>query len=514
MAYSILIKNGTILDGTGKAPYLTDIGITDDKIKDIGDLSEESALEIIDAKDLYVSPGFIDLTNHSDTYGSIFSMPSQESLLMQGITTILMGNCGESLAPISKKEELSELDIWKQISSLNVDWNSISEYYRRLEEISIGVNAGTLIGLNTLLRGSNNIEEALLLLNRGLEEGAWGMSANLSVINSMPRENLLRLLSIVKKHNTLFKIHLADEGRNLLPSVSQAITLARESGARTVISHFKAIGRVAWKDFDKALNMIKNAKSEGAEIYFDVFPYLRTGSMLLSFLPQWARFGATNIILQNLENLEFKNKLLASLKKATLHADRITIASAGVDKNVVGETLAEVAAKTGFAPEEAIVELLKINHLNVNVFGQTLKGKNLFSTLRTDGVVLSSDGAGYNVDARLTGDLIHPRSFGAHARFFNSISGRAGLSIEEAVRLMTFLPAQIFGLHNRGIIQKNYIADLTIFHPEGFKDMATYKNPFQYASGMKFVVLDGKIIIRDGDFQNIKAGKILRKRVS
>ncbi|MBI2021159.1 amidohydrolase family protein [Candidatus Giovannonibacteria bacterium] len=514
--YSILIRNGIILDGTGNKPYRADIGITEDKIKDIGDLSNATANEIINAMDYVVCPGFIDLTSHSDTYGTIFSSLGQESMLKQGVTTILVGNCGESLAPILNKDSLSNLSLWSKIGGFNINWNSMDGYYSALEKNGIGTNFGSLVGTNTLLKNSKNIGEASLLLRRSFEEGAWGLSSNLSVNGSENgfRVNLLELLRVVKEWSGVHKVHLADEGRNLLPSVSVFISIARESGAKTVISHFKAIGRAAWKDFNKALQMIMRAKEEGVEIYIDTFPYLRTGSMLLSLIPGWAKSGSREEVLKNFADAEFVKKIITNLENITLHPEKIVIASALRDKNIVGRTLAEVSEAAGIRPEEMIIEILKVNELNVNIFGQTLHEKNLFELLKNKDVFISSDGAGYNLDSQNFGDLVHPRSFGSYARFFSKIGKEAELSPEEIIMRFSSMPAKVLGISDRGQIKEKFVADIAIFDPEAFKDTATYKNPFRYAEGMKFVIVGGKIALRDGEFENKKAGAALRKRGS
>ncbi len=497
MAYSLLIKNGVIVDGTGSAPYLADIGVNDDRIADIGNLNGANADEIIDASNLYIAPGFIDLTNHGDVYGSIFTSPGQESLLNQGITTVLLGNCGESLAPIIKKESFGDLERWTTGFSIPINWTGVGEYLGTLESLKIGVNVATLVGQSTLKRNAKDIDEMSLLLERALAEGAYGLSSNFNFAqrDGGAEEETIRLLKIVKKYDALYKLHLRDEGKDFLPSVNFVLNLARETGVRTAISHLKAVGRSTWREFDKALSIIRRGQEEGIPIYFDVFPYLRTGSMLISLLPAWVREEKSDILLQKLNDEAFANALIADLKKMTLHPEKILIASAFKDKSVVGKTLKEIGERTGKLPEEVIPEILKINELKVTIFGKTLNGKNLLNALKDPKSAVATDGAGYEIDfARFGGgDLAHPRSFGAYPRFLNKISSKAGLKIETAVRKITALPAEILGLRDRGVIRRKNIADLVIFHPEEFKDLATYKNPYQYSEGMKFLILNGKL---------------------
>src|SRR3989338_9436490 len=205
MAFSILIKNGTVIDGSGNAPYSADIGVSADRIAKIGNLSGEAAERIIDATNLYVTPGFVDITNHSDVYGTLFFVPSQESLLRQGVTTILVGNCGESLAPVARRESLLGLERWTTGFSVPINWNSLSEYYKNIENFGVGLNVATLVGQETLKRNAKTLEEKVFLLEGAMKEGAWGISSNFSFAErgSAADDEILALLKIVKKYGWL-----------------------------------------------------------------------------------------------------------------------------------------------------------------------------------------------------------------------------------------------------------------------------------------------------------------------
>ena len=514
MAYSVLIKNGTIIDGAGRAPYLADIGIAEDRIKDIGDLSGAKAETVVDATGLLVTPGFIDITNHSDTYGTLFSDPHQESLLLQGITTILLGNCGESLAPIANQKALAELERWVHVP-FNADWNTMGEYLARLSRLGMGLNTASLVGQETLRRSAGTTEEMVYLLTQAMSEGALGMSSNFSLthFSEALEQETLALLAVVQKHNGLHKIHLRDEGKNFLPAIVSVLNLARKSGARTIISHFKAIGKSAWHDCDRALRMIEKTRNEeGLNISFDVFPYLRTGSMLISLLPEWAREGDITTILARLRDPALRQHLVSDLQKITLHSDRILFASALEDKSIIGKTLAYVAEQTGKSAEETLVDILIVNNLNVTIFGKTIHGTNLIKNLQNTFSIVSTDGAGYNISLKQTKNLAHPRSFGAYARFFHLIAPTAKIPPEHAIEKMTSLPARALGLKDRGVLQKNYVADIAVFHPEEFKDRASYLKPYQYAEGMRHVFVSGMHAVKDGVPQEHAFGKVIAKK--
>lgn len=515
MAYSILIKNGLIADGKGGEPFRGDIAISNDKIADIGPNLGTGAEKIIEAGGFCVSPGFIDITNHSDVYGTLFFAPMQESMLMQGVTTILVGNCGQSLAPLITKNAINDLERWTTGFSVPIDWTEMKDFHKTLEKVGTGVNVATLVGQETLKRNSEKIEPALILLDSALRDGAWGLSSNFNFAAwSQDLEfETLELLKIVKKYDALYKVHLRDEGKDFLPSVAAVLRLARLSGARTVISHFKAVGRGAWKDFDGALKMIKVAEGEGLQISFDFFPYLRTGSMLVSLLPTWAKSGSGEEILRRVSDKYTKEQILDSLNKMTIHPERIMIASASHDKPIVGKTLKEISENSGMMPEELIIEILKISQLNVTVFGCTINQKNLLKAASYPGSIVSSDGAGYNLAFKNSGDLAHPRSFGAFPRFLGLVSKKAGIGLGEAIRKMTAFPAEKIGLHNRGLIAKGQIADIAAFTSD-FKDQGTYKNPYNYADGVKFLILSGRLAIENGAINHSRNGKVLIKNKS
>lgn len=499
MSYSILIKNGTVIDGTGEPAKKADVAVTGNHISDIGNLKGASAAKIIDATGKYITPGFIDLTNHSDTYGTIFANPKQESMLAQGVTTSLFGNCGESLAPLVKKDTMEGLGRWLTGAAINTDWNSTAEYHEALSELRPGLNVATLIGQNTLKRNINDSAEAVILLEAAMRDGAWGLSSNFSFTTEGQylSAETLKLLEVVKSHDGLYKIHLQDEGKNFLPSLVSVVDFARRSKVRTVVSHFKALGKGAWHDFPKAIKIISNARADGVEIYFDFFPYARAGSMLLNILPSWAREGTDEEILRKLSDSGTVEQIISQLQTQTLHANRILIVSAKNDKKNVGKTLETIASAVGMAPENVIIELLKINDLNVSFLGKTILPKNILHAAEYKESVLASDGAGYDLLFSKLGDLVHPRSFGAFPRFWHKIAPKSGVSKEEAIYKMTLLPAKILGLSDRGQIHKNFIADIAVFDAENFRDRATYKTPFRFPDGLNYLLVNGQLAKSD-----------------
>jgi N-acyl-D-amino-acid deacylase len=520
--YNVIIKNGMVFDGKGSKPERIDVAVAGDEIKKIGDLNNESADKIIDAADKYVAPGFIDLTSHSDTHWTLFTYPFQESLLRQGITTILGGNCGTSVAPFLGKVSLEEIQRWVDISRININWQTMDEFLSQLENFKISLNFATLVGLNTIQRAVNNdINQMEYLIRNSLNEGAFGISTNLGLypVKSLKDEELIKLFNTVEKENFLTKHHLEDEGENILPAVSRLISIARKSGTKMHISHFKALGKNSWRFFSEAIEMIKRAREEGLKLTCDFFPYTKTGSSLFTFLPSWIKKLTSEEVSEILKPGPDKRRsdLIEYLKELTLHYDKIIIASASSKLGFVGKTIEQLSKDSGLSGEEIILSLFDTNNLRVSIFNEVISLENIERIAKEEFSAIASDGVGYdvssiNLPARGL-DLPHPRSFGAFPRAFNLLIKKNPLfNWEEIIYKMSGLPANILDLKNRGTIQKGSKADIVIFDPKEISDYATYDNPFQYSQGVKNVLVNGTLVLDNEKLTGQLAGYVLRKK--
>ncbi len=521
-SYSIIIKNGLVLDGTGGSSKQTDIGISADKIKQVGDLKNDAAPVVIDASNKYVSPGFIDLTTHSDTHWTLFSQITQESFIRQGVTTILGGHGGSSLAPLVKAEDIATIQKWVDISKININWQSVKEFLSELEQHQIGVNFGTFVGYGTLRRGilgeqsraaqNNEIAEMQYLAEKSLKEGAFGISTNLGAAHQHPatNEEIVEILKVAKSAKTIAAHHLEDEGKNILPAISRLLSMTRNSGVHSHINHFKAIGKTAWSYFPQGLEMIEEAHKENVQMTCDFFPYTRTGSNLYMLLPEWARESGKKHILELIKGKERKH-LLDSLKELTLHYDRITIASTLHDLDGIGKTILELSQSAGIPPEEIILNLLEVNDLQVAIFNDAISEENIELLAKKDYSMIASDGVGYSGTYRVKTDLPHPRSFGAFPRAFSILVKDKGiLTWENAVYKMTGFPAKILGISDRGIIAKGAYADIVIFDPETINDRTSYINPYQFPIGIDYVLVNGVIALKENSLTGENRGRILR----
>ncbi len=522
-AYSYIIKGGTIVDGSGSPMYKGDVGIYGEIIKEVGSMGRGRATRVIDATGKYITPGFIDVTNHSDTHWTLFTYQAQENLLAQGITTIIGGACGSSLAPIVDQRAISHIQKWTDASNFNINWRSMEEFYNELGKRSIGVNVGSMVGYSTLRNNvaTDNVKELArqdlesmkLLLKRSLDEGAFGLSIGLSYLpNTLAtQEEVIELARIVAEAGKVVSIHMRNEGRRLLASVAEVINIARSSGAQVHIAHLKAIGRKAWQDFPKALTIIRKArKYENLPISVDFFPYLRTGSLLSNLLPEWIMEGGQPGAIAMLSDKSKRESVLETIKSLTLHYDKIVIAEAQKDKKIIGKTIADISAQSGLSLEETFIQILVVNGLSVTIFSKTLKSKHLVTIAKEPYSMFASDGVG---DPKGRKDLTHPRSYGAAPRYLDRLVRKSKvLSWEEAVKRMTAVPAAHLGIAGeRGSIKKGAFADIVVIDPDGIRDTATYNDPYQYPKGIEYVFTNGRLAIEKGAPTGALAGKILRR---
>ncbi len=524
-SYSFIIKNGIVLDGTGEKPkHQADIAVKDDKIIKIGNLKNQEADTMIDASNLYVAPGFIDMTTHSDTHWTLISQPLQESFIRQGVTTIIGGHGGISLAPIIKQRANELLGRWTDVSEISLNWRSIGEFFDELKKHNLGVNFGTFIGLENLRKNileeskpasKKDIKNLCAWLESAFKEGALGLSTNLGTQEgrTASNEELIELMKIVAKSDAISAHHLEDEGKNLLPAISRVIMLLRASVSKGHIAHFKALGRTAWENFDNALNMIELARKDGVTLTCDFFPYTRTGSSLTSLLPSWILAENKEKILEMFKDPQIQQDLTEYLQSLTLHYERIIIASTLKQTGSTGKSIKEISLSSGLNEEKVILDILSVNELQVAIFNEAIAPEHLGSLCGKPYVMFASDGTGYEIQKiKDKNDFAHPRSFGTFPKFFSEfLREKSLITWEEAVYKMSGLPAKTLGLKKRGTLAEKNYADIAIFNPLEIRDKSTYDNPFKYAEGMEHVFINGELVLSKNEIKKEGAGKIIKK---
>lgn len=514
--YDVVIKNTNVFDGLKSKKYVADVGISNGKIKDIGSIKITKTRKLVNGNGLFLCPGFIDINNHSDTYLSLFNN-SLESLLRQGITTIIGGNCGSSLAPLTSGDMIKSIQKWADISEINLNWLSFKEFLNEIEKKGITVNFGSLVGHSTLRRGVIGEEVRLLktkeleivkdLLEKALKQGAFGLSTGLvySHAKIASSKELIELAKVVASRKGIYATHIRGEAEELLPAIEETVEISKHVSVE--ISHLKAMGKKFWPNMKKALSLI-----EKANINFDVYPYTVTGSVLYILLPDWVAEGGKEMMLKRLKNN--KEKIIKEMQeKKDYEYDKIIISISPTDKTFIGKKITDIAKAQGVGVEEAIINMLIASQGRIITFLDTLDEYNVETAMSHDLSFISSNGAGYDLDYyKKKGELVHPRCFGAFPRFLGKyVRNEQLLDWEEAIYKISGGPAKKLGLKNRGVIKKGNWADLVLINPRSIIDNATFVNPYQYPSGVEYVFVNGQMAVEKGSFTGIKAGRVLRK---
>ncbi|MBX4204659.1 MAG: D-aminoacylase [Candidatus Doudnabacteria bacterium] len=506
--FDILLKNGEIIDGTGKKPkFKSDVAITGGKISEIAEnIPESKAKVVIDTGGKFIVPGFIDIQNHSDAYWTLFDEPDQLSLISQGITSIIVGNCGSSLAPLTSTEAIKTIQKWHNLAGININWSTFAEFLRSMHQ-KTAVNVGSLVGHATLRRGllgdqvrkatSDEIQIMDKLLSQSLEQGALGLSLGLVYAHEVnsTAEELLELSKNLKTREAYLSVHLRSEGAHVLESLDEVIEIAKKAGVALKISHFKIQNQKNWHLGKQALKKIEDAYHSGLDISFDVYPYHTSWSVLYTYLPKWAYEGGRQEILRMMASPVERKKILEYLKTQEYDYKNITVATSENNSGFIGKTVADIAANSGVSGAEALLNILTACKTQAVAFDRNLSDELVDELLASPLGMIATDGAGYTAQ---TENLVHPRCYGAMPRFLSWVREKKKISWEEAIRKITSEPARLIKITDRGTIAKNLIADLVVIDPKKVSDQATYEHPFQLSFGIDSVIVNGQIAYYDG----------------
>ncbi|KKP80313.1 MAG: hypothetical protein A2271_04525 [Candidatus Moranbacteria bacterium RIFOXYA12_FULL_35_19] len=522
--YDILIKNGKIIDGTGKLGFFADVAIKEDKIIKIGELHNEKGEIEIDAMGKIVCPGFVDVNNHSDTFWQIFLNPDLESLAYQGITTIIGGACGSSLAPLATPLTIESIQKWVDLRNINFSWLSMKEFLKIMEVKKISVNFATLVGHENLRRGilknelrSLNPKEIKFIektFQDSLQAGALGLSTGLVYTHARlaTSEELMNLANIVKKYDGVYVTHIRDEAREVIESVEEAIKIGREVKMKLHIAHLKIMGKENWKKMNEVLEHISLAKKSGIDISFDVYPYTNTGSVLYAMLPSWVAEGGRKIMLHRLKDPAIRIKVITEMKKSGFEYEKIEIASSLMDKTLTSRKITEIAISQNKTVEEAIIDVLIASEGRVITSMEILSEENVRMAIAHPLSMIASNGAGYSLNHAKTGELVHPRSFGTYIKVLEKyVLEEKIISFEEAIRKMTSFPAEKFGVVKRGKLAKGFFADVLVLDKNKISAPADKERPYQYSQGVDYSLVNGKMVIQEGKYMGMRNGKVIRR---
>ncbi len=526
--FDLLIRGGSIVDGTGGPAFTADIGISADTITAVGALSRDQGRRVLEANGLCVAPGFIDIHSHSDR--SIVVYPTADSRVRQGITTELTGNCGSSAAPIvgSNAEEVRRWMGGEE--ELRPDWSDVSSYYARVERQQVSINQALLLGQGTIRQAvagnadrplaSDETATVLRLVEEGLEQGAWGVSTGLEYTPGRytPTDEIVAIARLVGRRGALYASHMRNEEATLLESVAETIEIGRRSGARVEISHLKAAGRVNWHKQDSALSLIEAARTDGVDVLADAYPYSAYSTGLTILLQNWALEGDTSAMMARLADPSTRQRIRREVAIRVPQEpggyDLIVISSVKTSTNqpLVGKNMLQIAEVWHIEPDEAILRLIEQERGSVSYVGHAMSAANVARVLSHPLVMIGTDGYSMTPTGRAALDRPHPRSYGACARVLQEyVRERKVLELPNAVRKMTSMPADHIGLRDRGRVAKGLKADLVVFDPATIREEATFDNPQRYPIGVSHVLVNGVLVVQNGSHTDARPGRMLRR---
>jgi N-acyl-D-amino-acid deacylase len=499
--YDVIIRNARIIDGTGAPWFRGEIAIRGDEIVAVARRIEGDAVRTIDARDAVVAPGFIDLHTHARR--GIFETPTAENYIRQGVTTLFEGPDGGSPVPLPP-------------------------FFAELEKIGISPNMAVFIGQGSIRQrviGSvdrkatpEEMEKMKELVRQAMRDGAFGLSTGLFYVPGTftPTEEVVELARVAGEFGGIHTSHMRNEAGKVVDSVLETIRIGEEGRLPTMVTHHKVAGRGNWGKSAETLRLIDEARARGVDVSSDQYPYTASQTQLTALLPRWSLEGGREGMLKRFGDPETRQRIREAIID-NIRNDRgggepknVQIASAENDSTLAGKTLAEITKGRGLEPtveNSADVAIALLEEGNVRAIYHTMSEEDVVRILKHQATMIASDG-----DVPQFGkDSPHPRAYGTFARVLGRyVREQKVLSLEEAVRKMTSMPAARVGLRDRGIIRPGMKADVVVFDPATIGDRATYEKPHQYAVGVSHVFVNGTAVIDDGKVTAARPGRVLR----
>ena len=525
----VKIEGATVIDGTGRSGARTDVGVRDETIAAIGDLSREPAGTVLNATGRVLAPGFIDMHSHSDW--RLWGNRRAESKIRQGVTTEVVGNCGFSPAPVAT-EFLDEMRAFALYVPRGMDfsWRSVGEYLRAFDRDGTALNVVQLVGHGTLRVAamgfarrpptSGELTTMQRLLAEAMQEGAWGLSTGLIYApgSYATTDEIVAVARSAARYRGFYASHIRGEGRTLLDAVREAIQVGREAAMPVQISHVKAAGRPYWGKVADALALIDAARAEGLDVMGDVYPYTASSTSLRTALPDWALEGGVAAMLKRLHDPGERKRIREDMERGGGYSivermgwENVMIAWCPKRKDAEGRRISEIAEMRGLEPIEAVFDLLRDADGVASMILFQLDERDLRLALAHPQLMIGSDGSALATTGDMSAGKPHPRSYGTFPRVLGRYArDERVLSLAEAVHKMTGLPARRLGMRDRGEIRVGARADLVVFDARRVADQATYEDPHRYPVGIDQVLVNGRFVIKDGEHTGSLPGKVLQ----
>lgn len=520
---SIIFEGARIYDGNGSAPYVTDVALVEDRIALIGDLSERDAAERIPCANLALAPGFIDVHSHSDVLWLVD--PRCEGKIRQGVTTEIGGNCGSSPAPVWGQRTTGQT--FNGSYDVGAEWKTFDDFMGLVERSGVALNVASLVGLGSTrecVAGASHarlddaaLEAQVRLVRETIEQGALGVSSGLIYQPGMyaDRAELVALAHAARDAGgPIYASHVRDEGDGLVGAIEEALAIGEAAQVAVQCSHHKAAWKRNWGRVQKTLELMDAARDRGLAVHADVYPYIAMWTGLDTLLSDEARSGGPEATLARLRNSKMATLIAMQLEMRnaeTWHDMQVATLRTERNERLAGMRIDEIARGWGMAPAAAVIRLLSEEELGVDAIFFAMDERDVASVMSAGFTCIGSDASARAIDGPTAHGVPHPRTFGCFPRVFSRSVRRLGiLSAQEAVRRMTALPADIFGLRDRGRIETGRYADLVVFDDATITDTATYEQPYAYPYGITHVYVNGRAVLRDGQHTRARAGRVLR----
>ena len=528
--FDLIIRNGTIYDGSGAASYVGDVAIHGDRIAAIGDLGGARGDAEVDAEGLAVSPGFINMLSWA--VGSLIEDGRSQGDIRQGVTLEVFGE-GISYGPVNQRTEQALLQSQVDIK-FDIEWTTLGEYLDYLVSRGISPNVASFVGATTVRIHEIGFEDRpptpqemdrmRQLVRQAMEEGALGVGSSLIYAPAFyaQTDELIELCKVASEYDGMYISHMRSEGKRFIEAVDELITIAREADLPAEIYHLKAGGEPNWPLLDQAIAKVEAARAEGLRITADMYTYTAGSTGLNATMPPWVQEGGYQAWVERLKDPAIRARVHKEMTTPTDEWENFNLA-AGPEgtllvgfkneelKPLTGKTLAEVAKMRGTSPEDTAMDLVIEDGSRVQAVYFLMSEDNVRKQVALPWVSFGSDAGSMATEGVFLKSSTHPRAYGNFARLLGKYVRDEGIiSLEEAIRRMTALPAGNLRIKDRGSLQPGYFADVVVFDPEDIQDHATYENPHQYATGVVHVWVNGTQVLEDGEHTDATPGRVVR----
>ena len=528
--FDVIVRGGTLYDGTGAKPLQADVAIRGDRIAGIGDFKSAKAKTVIDAKGLAVAPGFINMLSWSTE--SLIQDGRSQSEILQGVTTEIMGE-GESMGPVN--DRVREHQIREQTDiKYDITWNTLAEYLQYLETHGISCNVASFIGATTIREyvigfedkqpTPEQLDEMRELVRKEMEAGALGIGTSLIYPPAFyaKTEELIELCKVAAKYQGKYISHIRSEGNQLFEAVDELLRIAREANIPAELYHIKTAGKKNWSKEDQLLTRIERAQKKGLNVRANMYTYTAAGTGLDACLPPWTEDGGYPELFRRLRDPVMRAIIKAEAQVDSDEWENLYLAAGSPEKILLvgfkseklkpltGKTLAEVAKMRGKDPIDTIMDLISEDESRIGTVYYLMSEENVKKELRKPWISFGSDEASQAPEAPFTKSNPHPRAYGNFARVLGKyVRDEKVLSMSDAIHRLSGLPATNLGLDRRGFLKEGMFADVVVFDPATITDHATFEKPHQYATGVKHVLVNGVQVIKDGEHTGAKPGRAL-----